>query len=291
MASHFERITTESNEPFGLPTIRDTGITVSDVVRPIVSGEKSVSEVLDAHPALELEDVHQALAFAVRDIGFQLHQMDHDVTDSLTPIQTYSIGMNKPELRDHFLKKISLEEIHNRIFKHSKNARNLMLLTMMWAWHSYTNETWHEPVDNFTVLDMIAQIKKELHSEELREHTHLAFSTDGVPENLKISTPYSTIYATFDLCVCILRPSGIKKIASQLYADYDQSRQLITITINHTYEQNTIFSPLWNYKEYSFPEIAHIGKLLLQRNHIQVHTFVTDHTITFTFDLSIAENE
>lgn len=58
-----DRITRDPNVLDGLPTIRDTGITVSEVVKALMNG-KTADEVLAEHPQLENEDVIQALVFA-----------------------------------------------------------------------------------------------------------------------------------------------------------------------------------------------------------------------------------
>ncbi|MEQ8673521.1 MAG: DUF433 domain-containing protein [Aggregatilineales bacterium] len=289
--NHFERITTQSSEPFGLPTIRDTGITVSDVVRPIVSGEKSVQAVLDAYPTLELEDVHQALAFAVSDLTLQLSQVDHDVTDSLTPVRTYSKGMNTPQLKEHFLKTLGLEKIFDLIFRQSTNARSYMLISLTWARLSYTQWLWQDEIKKFTLHELIEQIKHQFEYEHWREYAPISYAIDEVPESVKVGISYSSIVGIRDLCVCMLRPTGIKKLSSQFFADYDVSGNRLYITINHVYSQDSIFSPLSDYKKYFVPEFAHIGKLILSQNQIEVHAIVADHTITFTFDLPIADAE
>lgn len=58
-----DRITQDPTVLDGLPTIRDTGITVSEVVKALMGG-KTADEVLAEHPQLENEDVTQALVFA-----------------------------------------------------------------------------------------------------------------------------------------------------------------------------------------------------------------------------------
>jgi uncharacterized protein (DUF433 family) len=47
----------------GLPTIRDTRVTVASVLGQLAAGQ-TVDKVLADYPYLEREDVHAALAFA-----------------------------------------------------------------------------------------------------------------------------------------------------------------------------------------------------------------------------------
>lgn len=54
-----DRITIDPEICLGQPTIRGTRITVSVVLKMLAS-DKSITEVLEAYPELEAEDVHQA---------------------------------------------------------------------------------------------------------------------------------------------------------------------------------------------------------------------------------------
>jgi uncharacterized protein (DUF433 family) len=57
------RVTVDPNRMQGLPTIRDTRVTVSAVLGQLAAG-RTVEEVLADYPYLEREDVLAALAFA-----------------------------------------------------------------------------------------------------------------------------------------------------------------------------------------------------------------------------------
>ena len=58
-----ERITIDPNRMRGLPTIRDTRVTVSAVLGQLAAG-RTVEEVLEDYPYLEFEDILAALSFA-----------------------------------------------------------------------------------------------------------------------------------------------------------------------------------------------------------------------------------
>ena len=58
-----ERITVEPNRMRGLPSIRDTRVTVSAVLGQLATGA-SVDELLADYPYLEREDVLAALEYA-----------------------------------------------------------------------------------------------------------------------------------------------------------------------------------------------------------------------------------
>lgn len=63
-----ERITQDPAMLDGLPTIRDTGIIVKEVVHQLLNG-KTVDAILSEHRELETEDVFQALIFTVQSVS------------------------------------------------------------------------------------------------------------------------------------------------------------------------------------------------------------------------------
>jgi uncharacterized protein (DUF433 family) len=68
------RITVDPNVCLGQPTIRGMRITVSVILKMLASG-KSIQEVIEAYPELEVEDVHQATKYAAWIVPDQIHMM------------------------------------------------------------------------------------------------------------------------------------------------------------------------------------------------------------------------
>ncbi len=58
-----DRITIDPNVCLGQPTVRGMRITVS-VILKMLAGGKSLQQVLEAYPELEVEDVQQAIKYA-----------------------------------------------------------------------------------------------------------------------------------------------------------------------------------------------------------------------------------
>jgi len=67
-----DRITINPNICLGQPTVRGMRITVS-VILKMIAGGKSVQEILDAYPELDIEDVQQAIKYAAWIVSDQLH--------------------------------------------------------------------------------------------------------------------------------------------------------------------------------------------------------------------------
>ena len=59
----FERITVDPNKMRGLPTIRDTRVTVAAVLGQLAA-RRTVEQVREDYPYLEEEDIYAALAYA-----------------------------------------------------------------------------------------------------------------------------------------------------------------------------------------------------------------------------------
>ncbi|HIE29303.1 TPA: DUF433 domain-containing protein [Candidatus Poribacteria bacterium] len=68
------RITINPNVCLGQPTVRGMRITVSVILKMLASG-KSIFEVLEAYPELEVEDVQQAIKYAAWVVSDQIQMM------------------------------------------------------------------------------------------------------------------------------------------------------------------------------------------------------------------------
>ncbi len=67
-----DRITVDPKICLGQPTVRGTRITVS-VILKMLAGGKTVEDVLEAYPELDLEDVYQAMQYAAWVVSDQVH--------------------------------------------------------------------------------------------------------------------------------------------------------------------------------------------------------------------------
>jgi uncharacterized protein (DUF433 family) len=83
---HFNRITCNPQVVAGQACIRDTGIPVYEVVRLAAAG-RNVAEIVYAWPALEPEDVHQAMAYAVQELSEIIYLWKYEGLEALTLIQ------------------------------------------------------------------------------------------------------------------------------------------------------------------------------------------------------------
>jgi len=69
-----DRITINPNVCLGQPTVRGMRITVSVILKMLASG-KSVQEVVEAYPELDVEDVYQAIKYAAWVVSDQIRMV------------------------------------------------------------------------------------------------------------------------------------------------------------------------------------------------------------------------
>ena len=72
MDEKLDRIVINPSICLDQPTIRGTRITIS-VILKMLAGDKSIEEVIEAYPELEVEDVHQAIKYAAWVVSDQIH--------------------------------------------------------------------------------------------------------------------------------------------------------------------------------------------------------------------------
>lgn len=85
----FERIVREALVMGGQARIRDTGITVNEIVRLSLDG-KSQADILEEFPQLEAEDVHQALGWQIVSSKQLSLNYLHEIRVPLTAVRGYS---------------------------------------------------------------------------------------------------------------------------------------------------------------------------------------------------------
>ncbi len=90
----FERITKDPAVKNGLPCIRDTGISVTEVVRQVVYA-KPLDEVLLDYPQLTRDDLEEALAFEVGGTQRMLSGLVHDFRAPVSSFRTVSQMMEE----------------------------------------------------------------------------------------------------------------------------------------------------------------------------------------------------
>ena len=96
----FRRIIRNTDIFGGQPYINNTNITVNQIISKSMQG-KSIEEIQQQFPQLDIEDIHQALAYSLQEIVTGVAYWRHDGMTPLTQIKGYSeILVGKTEFDD-----------------------------------------------------------------------------------------------------------------------------------------------------------------------------------------------
>lgn len=136
----FKRITRVPNVNNGLPSIRDTGITVSEVVSQLIH-QKSAEEVIRENPVLDVEDIEEALVFAVSDLQTAIRFTIFDIRNPLTTMpQFFKYALsgvnNQIALTD------GNEELLKSLYNQSYRTLNLAMNLYDWVQFVYEDPNW-----------------------------------------------------------------------------------------------------------------------------------------------------
>jgi|GEM_PF-382358 len=96
----FDRIVREALVMGGQARIRDTEITVNEIVRLSLDG-KSQAEILEQFPALHAEDVHQAMGYAIDTSDIVQRIWQYWIRDNLNLQMELEILFEYPDLREN----------------------------------------------------------------------------------------------------------------------------------------------------------------------------------------------
>jgi uncharacterized protein (DUF433 family) len=157
--SKFGRITMDAAVANGLACIRDTGITVSEVVKAIQGG-KSVNEVAGTHEGLTVDDVVEAQGYALERLVDSIGMARFDIAAHLGAIQGYGdILAQKPELLNDksLANKISSTAVTN-------SRRTMRLLWNLQDWSRLAFGTLSDVISGnikITSSDFLNQITKD----------------------------------------------------------------------------------------------------------------------------------
>lgn len=118
--SEFERIVREALVMGGQARIRDTNITVNEIVRLALAG-RSQADILGQYPKLEAEDVHQALGYVVQQTsGLQVNSMQ-EMNPEISAIEGFAsmleAGFSSGDITPEFSMKKIISLIKSLKFK------------------------------------------------------------------------------------------------------------------------------------------------------------------------------
>jgi uncharacterized protein (DUF433 family) len=268
---NFEHIHLVKGEAF----IRDTGITVSEIVKRIVY-ENATQDMLKEYPNLTMEDIQEALEFAVYDLIETIGIWRNEGLTPLTGVEAYS-GLL---VEDKELTQEQTQLFLQTVFRNSRRA-----IATWWNFTAWVHETYkpqpdfrqHMPVASLIqdILSQLPRYEPTAHAEfELSEHLRaLHVDYPAVNAIIDLLTDETPAYLSFDSVVRISR-IGDKWINVQVIRQYE-----------YTNTDSSRFSDFDSFIWRTSP--LHLASLIIQKYGSELVYHVSDSGITFEFNLPV----
>jgi uncharacterized protein (DUF433 family) len=270
--SKFESIVREPLVMGGQARIRDTGITVNEIVRLSLAG-LSQTEILQKFPVLEAEDVHEALGYAMKDTLRAFADAKSEIGESITPIiQFNEIALGQVQLPPQHDKK-ALEDFKQKLpemmISYGRRARADVIGLKTWLQANFEYpKPWPEPLDY--LLTKGVEEAKGYNSE-------LEFKISvNVVENILVDS------RLVDILACLL--GRVYDFVPQVHLSVASSNGSLVFTINRVLRENA------SYHEVYYESIRlKIVRLLLYQLGSELKVRQEESSVIFAFALPIVE--
>ena len=287
----FDRITPQRADKPGQAFIRNTDITVTEVVKLVVGG-KRVDEVLAQYDELEIEDVHQALAYAVSDLRELIGFWRMEILNPLTSVNGYAKVLNdilqaNPNNFTYLGEKVNLADISKIIYNNGQSAQSyVQYMNMLSQFYTESHYT--------SLKYSVADIREFL-------ATHLEIYSDGASIKFEIPKSIPALHFDFRLNYAILilvLPAKFNRLFSP-----DAILRINKSSENHVrFEIDRYITP--EYKEhppyYWHKDILHtfdphmpftIAFRTIRAHGTELHYDIHDDSVTFSFELPIWKDD
>jgi len=272
--SQFERIHRQQNVMGGQAIIRDTGITVNEIVRLSLAGA-SLADILAQYPPLDADDVTQALAYGIHDTVESIAYWRHEGMTPLTHIKGFS-EILADEAGVAGTSDVDFEQQHQwmkMIFESSWRAINYWQQLKLWA-SIHFDQPNHE-FDILSLATIISQVQQALPAQE---------PTAELKADIEPNLPQ--VKANEDIVLAIVNIASAAKNTfspiTQLYARLVEDWVQIRLERALTYKDDRI-----HYLLEPHTAIATAALIIYQNgSELRVQEHAT-HT-TFEFELAIS---
>jgi uncharacterized protein (DUF433 family) len=162
MDNKFNRIIREPLVMGGQARIRDTNITVNEIVRLSLSGI-SQADILTKYPQLEAEDVHQALAWAINDLKDATGMWRNEILNPLTSVIGYSkFGIDRlPRIPIKDIFPETNENLTTFEIIHQNAIRTNAKLQHFGSYHKIQYPTHERELEQVSLTEIIESAKRE----------------------------------------------------------------------------------------------------------------------------------
>jgi len=272
----FERITIDPQVNNGMACIRDTGITISEVVKKAVY-EKSSAQVLVEYPQLTQKDIQETLEYAISDLIETIAIWKNEGLTPIITIQGYS------ELLLGVPSNIELTEEQKRqfletTFHNSRRAASRWWNFSNWVYKTYRPQTvYWQP---FSIALIVKQVLQTLPSYEPNAEVKIDF-----PENLP------DVRADDDLITAIVNLLTYRTNA------YLKLKSTVSISLNDNHQINFQIVREFEYTQSDLPidrlslgwssSPLELASLILNEHESELLIHPLEKGVMFEFNLAI----
>jgi uncharacterized protein (DUF433 family) len=272
--NRFPRITSDLMVNAGLPSIRDTDIAAFLVVRQRIDG-KSISEIIDEFPNLQLEDIEEAQAYILHSAFSHAHYVVFDLRPVFNTIYGVADFLHD---EDTILQEGEKKQLIDMLFNSKSKASRVVDPLLGWL-SSYTPNSFHFHKEVFTSHDLFDGIED-------------AAKTEAIALKLKPSKKTQSVVGIKKLV-----QDGIRwvVIGSSWYPF--QSRTTIEVIANQTSTVSVIIRCPMKFLEDNNALSTHflnptsVGSMCLVRAGLKPSIQLSSTDMTYQFDLPMSKSD
>jgi uncharacterized protein (DUF433 family) len=263
MDNNFDRIIREPLVMGGQARIRDTNITVNEIVRLSLEGVLQ-ADILRKHPELDAEDVHQTLAYWINTLEEKGRTFS---TSLLNPLLTLAVSIElvKEDIADNAVNKSILTETLTDAQKATNRLRNLI--------------SWSQQFHGIILMQNVDNNRQQLPKQLINQATNKPSTVPAI--NIR-SLPY------LEQAIQVLRTKSDRLLGNEVEFNIVVDTYQINFQIVRESYENVIEKIDWLFQAYSEFDFAN---LWLYENGSELAVRQDEDKVIFEFSLPIWKDE
>lgn len=283
----FTRITTDPAVNNGLASIRNTGILVSEVVQRVMAG-KSETEVLAAYPALEHEDVFEALGYAVDDLILSIAEWKNEGLTPLSFIRSYSaliLGKHAYNASQNFdipnFNDETRQQFLETIYAKSFGAVAAWNYLRSWSYSAY--EQSHHAPQGFLIPHLVDTTLNDLSQLAPDISAHVTVSPELPPVKCDWSIANALCYLLAGYSFMLMKQESVLRVdhANEEQVKFAVYREFSGDFITDVDKKSLVARAGFRSNPFA------IAALIVRQHGSELDIQVTDTGVTFTFSLPV----
>jgi len=273
----FERITVDPQVKNGVACIRDTGITVSEVVSKVVH-EKTAEEILLEYPDLEATDVQDALAYAVSELLQYAAALANETTVPFASAMGFS-QLITLKTETHKITEDQRIDFGKRIYKNVQMIKSCFRYYLDYAHLTYGMLITHHNLQSVSLRYLLRKA-----TENLKSYNPSAKIQSTIPDDLPSISDNGYLEKVF---YYLIIDTYFEKLNHDVEIVVTNHRQGVHIQITRRLSDETVNVDNIEFI-YSYPlNPLNLAAFILHNYGDKIQTAVENNKVIFSFDLPI----